>query len=333
MSDDILILAEHKEGTPALITLQLLGKGRELADKLGVQLMAVVFGSKVENVTGALVEMGVDGVLVADHPCLEYYNPEVYYKVMCDVVRDTKPRLLLMGYTFLGMELGPAVATRLGVTLVSNCVDLEPLDGTFSVTRTVYNGVAHIKVEPQAPPPLIVSVQVGALPANTIPKRAASVSQFPVNIDEGDIRTRVVGFQQTGEGEIDITKADIIVAIGRGIGEMDNIQLARDVADALGGVIACTRPVSDSGWLPPEYVVGMSAKTVRPKVYMACGISGATHHTVCMKDSQIIIAVNKDPNAPIFQVAHYGVTGDLLEILPAIASEAKAHANESSPTS
>ncbi len=327
MSNDILVLAEHKEGNPALITLQLLGKGRELADKLGVQLMAVVLGYKAEAVTGALVEMGVDGVLVADHPCLQDYNPEVYCRVMNDVVRDTKPRLLLMGYTFLGMELGPAVAASLGVTLVSNCVDLELRDGTFSATRTVYNGVAHIKVEPQGPPPLIVSVQVGAFPANRITPRAAIVSQIPVKIDEGDIRTKVVGFQQTGIGDIDITKADIIVAIGRGIGEMANIQLAKDVAEALGGVIGCTRPVADAGWLPPEYVVGMSGKTVRPKVYMACGISGATHHTVSMKDSQIIIAINKDPNAPIFQVAHYGVTGDLLEILPAIAQEARALAN------
>ncbi len=327
MSNDILVLAEHKEGNPTLITLQLLGKGRELADKLGVQLTAVVFGFKAEAVTGALVGMGVDRVLVADHPCLEHYNPEVYGKVMCDVVRDTQPRLLLLGYTFLGMELGPAVATKLGVTLVSNCVDLEPRDGTFSVTRPSYNGVTHIKVEPQAPPPLIVSVQVGAFPVEKIPPRAASVSQFPAKIDEGDIRTKVVGFQQTAKGDIDITKADIIVAIGRGLGDMANIQLAKDVAEALGGVIGCTRPVSDAGWLPPEYVVGMSGKTVRPKVYMACGISGATHHTVGMKDSQVIIAINKDPNAPIFQVAHYGVTGDLLEILPAIAQEARARTN------
>ncbi len=200
-------------------------------------------------------------------------------------------------------------------------MDLELLDGTCIVTRPMYGGVIHIRAELQGLPPFIVSLQNGALRAKTLPRRAASLLPIPVEISEADIRAKVVGLLQAATGEIDITKADIIVAVGRGIREKANIQLARDMADALGGVVACSRPLADLGWLPPECHVGMSGKIVKPKVYIACGISGASHHVAGMKDSHTIIAINKDPGAPIFQVAHFGVVRDLFEIMPVLTNQ------------
>jgi len=315
MAGDILVLAEHRNGEVDGITFQLLSKGRELADKLGVQLKVLILGVKLEALIKTLVGEGADVVLVADHHLLEPYNPEIYCQVVCGVVKNTKPSLFLLGYTFLGMEIGPAIAIRLEVILASNCLGLELADRIVTVTRPIFCGVAHTKVELQGPRPYIVSFQKGKLPTKHVSGRAASVLAVPVQIDERAVRTKVIDTVEASTGEIDITKADIIVAVGRGIREKANVQLAKDMAEAIGGVVACSRPVADFGWLPIECQVGLSGKTVKPKVYMACGISGASHHIAGMADSQLIIAINEDRSAPIFQVAHYGVIGDLFEII------------------
>ncbi len=324
MANDILVLSEQRDGQLDGITYELLSKGREIADNLEVRLAALLLGSNIGPVSKLLADCGVDTVLLADHPILQDYNAEVYRKVISDAVRDFKPSFFLLGYTYLGMEVGPAVATRLGVPIVSNCVDLGLSDGKATVTRPMFSGMVHAKIEIKQVEPYIISFQKGVLPKKEFSSKPVSVHSVPVEVDESTIRTNVSGLIHTPDtAGIDVTKADIIVAVGRGIEREANIQLVRDLADALGGVVACSRPVADYGWLPQECHVGISGKTVAPKVYIACGISGASQHVSGMRDSRTIIAINKDQGAPIFQVAHCGVVGNLFEVLPTLIQEAK----------
>jgi len=323
---NILVLAEQKNGELDNITFELLTKGREIADKLKTKLAVLLLGYNIASLSKSLMDTGVDTILVADHPVLDSDNTELCCKVISDTIRDFKPSLFLLGYTYLGMEVGPAVATRLEVPLISNCVDLELVDEKVTVIHPMYSGTLHAKVEIKGVQPYIISFQKGAFSKKTLPSIPASVLSVPVEIDESTIRSKVIGLLQADSGEIDITKANIIVAVGRGVRDKTNIRLAEELADALGGVAGCSRPIADLGWLPSEIHIGISGKTVAPKVYIACGISGASQHTSGMRDSNTIIAINSDPNAPIFRIAHYGVVGDILKIIPALTQEAQKSA-------
>jgi len=323
MTGDILVLSERSNGELAGITYELVAKGREVADQLGVKLAILILGHNLDSLAKTLAGVGVDTVLVADHSSLDQYNTEPYYNVISDVIRDFKPSMFFVGYDYQGIEVGAAIAAQLGATMASDCIDLELANGVVRVTRPAYGGTIHVKIELQGEPPCVISFQKGAISAERLSPRDAEVQQIPVEFDEAALRTKVVGLVEAAVGDIDITKADIIVSVGKGIGNKDNIRLAQELADALGGVVASSRPLADSGWLPRERHVGMSGKTVTPKVYLACGISGASQHVVGMRDSHLIIALNKDANAPIFGVAHYGIVGDILEILPALTKEAQ----------
>lgn len=327
MRSDVLVLAEHSNGELDTITFQLLSKGRELADKLGVRLSVLVLGRNLEALTRVLACDAGDTVLVADHPLLEQYNPEIYLNVACDVIRNVNPGLFLIGQTFLGMEIGPAIATRLGLILASNCVEVDLSDGVVTVTRPIFGGMAHVKLEMEGSGTCMISLQKGRLPSRVISRGTVARLPVPVQIDERSLRTRVIGTVDACQGGVDIAKANIVVAVGRGIGGKANIQLAEDLAKALGGVVACSRPVADFAWLPVERLVGMSGKTVKPRVYIACGISGASQHIAGMADSQLIIAINKDRSAPIFQVAHYGIVGDVLKIINLMTPQQPTESN------
>jgi electron transfer flavoprotein alpha subunit len=322
LSGCVLVLAESREHELDNITFELIGKGRELADRIGAELKVLILGYQIAAQVKALAGAGADSVMVADDAQLKDYNPAVYHRVICEVVKDVKPRLFLLGHFFLGIEMGPSVATNLGATLTSNCVDLELTDGKITVTRPAYYGTVHVKIELEGALPYIISFQKGVLPRITLPSRPARISKVPVVTGGLAIFSRVLGLRQVPTGEVDLTKADIIVSLGRGIGGRDNIQMGKDLAAALGSAIGCSRHLADSGWLPPECHVGMEGKTVAPKVYIACGISGASHHVGGMRDSDLIIAINTDPNAPIFNVAHYGIIGDVREIMPALTQAA-----------
>ena len=239
-------------------------------------------------------------------------------------MKNVRPALFLVGYNFLGMEVGPSVAAGLNVPMVSNCVDLEFADDTLAATRPMFNGTLHAKLSLEGEVPYIISFQKGALPrqGGTSSPRETAISLVQAELGETALRSKVIGIVET-LSEIDITKAEVIVSAGRGIGDRANIKLLKDLAAVLGGTIAGSRAVVDMGWLPLEYQVGISGKTVTPKIYFACGISGASHHVAGMRDSDMIIAINKDVNAPIFGVAHYGILGDVLEVLPVITEEAR----------
>jgi electron transfer flavoprotein alpha subunit len=324
MKGDILVLAEHKNAVLDNITWELIGKGRSLADEWGTRLGLLVAGSELETLVNSLKSSGVDLVLSVQHPLLKDYHAELYTTAIARVCMQFKPALVLMGYTYLGMEIGPAVAVRLGGTMVSNCSELEAEGEDLVAIRSVFRGALQTKVRLVGARPHMISIVKGALPRKALVARDAKVESKTIDVDAKTLRSRILEILTIDTGGIDITKAKILVSAGRGIGSPEKIQLLRDLADALGGELACSRPVADMGWLPFAHQVGISASTVTPDVYIACGISGASQHVAAMRDSGRIIAINKDPHAPIFRVAHYGIVGDLLEFIPALIKEARA---------
>ena len=321
MTTDILIVSEHKEEEFDNVTFELIQKGRELADRLNSRLKVLVLGFGISGLVAELSNKGADVVLAADDSRLYPYIPEVHTQVVCDVIKTVEPAILLLGHTYRGIEMAPAIATRFNVAYASNCLNCELQDGEFFAIRPVLESTLLVRVQLNGPRPWIASIQKGSVAIQKCETAVAEVVPVKVEIAEEDIRTRTVGFTSLPAGDIDISKADILVSVGRGIQSEEGLQAAEDLAKALGGVVACSRPVADIGWLPLDRYVGVSGKTVRPRVYLACGISGANQHTVGMMDSQLIIAINKDIRAPIFRVAHYGVVGDLFEIMPVLTQE------------
>ena len=322
MNGNILVLCEHKDAEIDNITLELVGKGRAMADCWGTKLAVLVIGSRIEPVVEVLKTSGVDQVLTVQDPILENYSAELYTSATAAALRAFGPTVVLMGYTYLGMEVGPAVSVRLGGTLVTNCTELDVLDGKLVVARNMFGATLQARVELTGAMPYLISMEKGLLPREALSARDAVVESVAFDAAGQRLRSKIIEILSAVTGDIDITKAKILVSIGRGIGGPDNIQPFRDLAAALGGQIACSRPVADMGWLPVAHQVGISASTVTPDVYIACGISGASQHVTAMRDSGIIIAINKDPNAPIFRVADYGIVGDVLEVVPAMIAEA-----------
>lgn len=322
MKGNILVLSEHKDAELDNVTLELMCKGRALADDWGTKLAVLVIGSDIDPVIETLKSSGADLVLTAQDAALKDYNAELYTTVTAKAVKDFNPSLVLMGYTYLGMEVGPAVAVRLNGTMVTNCTELDVKDDKMVVARNVFGGTLQARVELAGPAPYLVSIEKGLLPREALPAKDAAVEAVSIDLSGETLRTRIVEIISAVTGDIDITKAKVLVSIGRGIGGPEKIEPFKDLAAALGGEIACSRPVADMGWLPIAHQVGISASTVSPDVYIACGISGASQHVTAMRDSATIIAINKDPHAPIFRVADYGIVGDVLEVVPAMTAAA-----------
>jgi electron transfer flavoprotein alpha subunit len=327
MARDILILAEHAQGKIDSITFQLLAIGSRLAEQMGVKLVAAVIGHQLENVTAALQGNGMDRIVLVDDPALNLAPAEVQAHVIAEVVRQIDPRLVFIGYSLVGMELTPAIASELGMNALTNCVNVEICDGAVTVTRPLFDSTVHAQIALEENETAVIALQKGSFAPLEPSSKQAAVESVSIDVKDIPFRSRVLEITEEPRGDVDIAKAEIIVSVGRGIGNEDKIHFAAELAEALGGVLACSRPVVDVGWLPRERQVGASGRTVTPKVYVACGISGAIQHLTGMRESKRIIAINKDPNAPIFQVAHVGVVGDLFEIVPALtkaAMEARA---------
>jgi electron transfer flavoprotein alpha subunit len=323
MNGNILVIAEHKNAVLDNLTYELLGKGRALADQWGSRLAVLVIGSDLEPVLATLKTSGADLVIPVQHLLLGDYNAELYTSAIAKAARDFNPGLILMGYTYLGMEAGPAIAARLGGTMVSNCYALDAQEEHLVAVRVMYGATLNAKVQFVGPQPYVVSFVKGVLPRQALPPRTAAIEAVSVDFESMRLRSRILEILTINTEGIDITKAKILVSAGRGMGGSEKIQLVRELADALGGEVACSRPVADMGWLPFAHQVGISASNVTPDVYIACGISGASQHVTAMRDSGRIIAINKDPNAPIFRVAHYGIVGDVLEVIPALIKQAR----------
>jgi electron transfer flavoprotein alpha subunit len=318
MSDNVFILAEHLNGKLADITFEMAGKAKQLAAAFGGKAVAVLLGSGAQ----ALAEsIGADSVLVVDDPALAEFNPEAYSRVLAALITERRPRLVMMGNTSMGMDLGAGLSVTTGLPLIAYVNGLAADGGTLVATSQIYGGKIQAEAVPDGEA-CIVSCLAGAFPAEA-GRGSAPVEQIASPVPLGDLRVRFVKLIRPEGGDVDITQQPILVSIGRGIGGQENIELAQELADALGCAVSASRPITDAGWLPKTRQVGKSGLTVKPKVYLALGISGAPEHLEGMRGAEMIIAVNTDPKAPIFDVAHYGATCDMLDLLPALTEKVK----------
>jgi electron transfer flavoprotein alpha subunit len=319
---EILIICETGPGRNELVNARLLAQAQEIAGRLGWTAVALVAGPRAEASANDFRNF-VDEVLFADSPALDAYNPEVYLALVGDLCGQRGPRLILLGHTQLGMDLAPRLAVKLDGGLVTSCIDVLVDSGERSLTfvRPMYKGRLLARVVLRKEPAVITLQPSGAsVPTDTGPGSVARLAFSPPE----ELSLKTARLLEPTRGQVDITKADVVVAAGRGIGERENLALVRDLADALGGVPACSRPLVDVGWLGADHQVGMSGRTVRPKLYVACGISGAPEHLMGIKGSEIVVAINTDPEAPIFKLARYGIVGDLMDVLPALTRKVRA---------
>jgi len=326
MSNDVFVLAEHLNGKVSDISFEMIGKAKELAPKFGGKAIAILMGSGVKSLAESL---GADSVLYVvlyvDDPALSQFNPEAYSRALAAVIKDRAPRVVMMGNTSMGMDVGAWLSASTGMPLIAyvNCLNVE--GSTLVATSQIYGGKIQAEAIPNGES-CIVSCLAGAfsIGAGLAPAQPAqAVEQIASPVPLNDLKIKFVKLIEPEKGDVDITQQPILVSIGRGIGGQENIELAQELADALGCAVSASRPITDAGWLPKTRQVGKSGLTVKPKIYLALGISGAPEHIEGMGGAELIIAVNTDAKAPIFDVAHYGATCDMLDLLPSLTEKVK----------
>ncbi len=323
----VWVVAEHLHGEFRRGTLELLGEGRRLADTLGVELAAVLLGDGVAEMAEHLFAHGADKVYLAQDPVLEHYRTGPYTDVLAGLINQHKPEIVLMSATPQGRDLGPRMAARLSAGLTADCtgLDIDEESRLLVQTRPAYGGNLMATVVSKHARPQMATVRPGVMKAlEPEASRTGELVEVPVHLDERSVAAKIVEIvQQETEGQVNLQDAEIIVSGGRGLGKPENFAIIRDLARALGGAVGASRAAVDAGWIPAYHQVGQTGRTVQPKLYIACGISGAVQHVAGMSSADCIIAINKDPAAPIFNVATYSIVGDLFEILPALTKKLK----------
>ena len=350
----VWVFCEQREGVILGTGYQLLSEGRKLANDLGVELCGVLLGSNInEEHAKALGGYGADRVYVCDHPLLKDYTTDAYTKVICDLVEDKKPEILLIGATNIGRDLGPRVSARLKTGLTADCthldVDVEKykaflkttstidVDNTpfeanrnLKMTRPAFGGHLMATIVCPSYRPQMSTVRPGVMQTQAFDEAHAAktvLEKVDVKLDASDIHVEVLEIKKSAKKLVDLIGADVVVAVGRGISAdpKRGLEIAEELADVLGGVVGASRAVVDAGLISADHQVGQTGKTVHPKIYVALGISGAIQHLAGMQDSECIIAVNKNGSAPIFDVATYGITGDLFKVGPMLVEAIKAY--------
>ncbi len=327
MSNDVLVVAEVREGDLKKVTLEMIGKGAEIAQALGGAVNAVLMGSGVSPLADRVGHYGVQKVYLADDPVLENYTPEAYTKVLADLIKETDPAVVLLAASTRGKDLAPRVAARLAVGLASDCIDIEVQDRRLLMTRPIYAGKAIAKVVEETRPQM-ATVRPNIFPPPE-PDTSSTAEVENISVDTGDIRAKVVEMLKEAGERVELTEADIVVSGGRGMKGAENFALLEELADVLGAAVGASRAAVDAGWREHSYQVGQTGKVVTPTLYIACGISGAIQHLAGMKTSKYIVAINKDPEAPIFKVADYGIVADLFKAVPVLTEEFKKMKAES----
>ncbi len=323
----VWVFAEQREGKLQKVALELLGKGRDLADTLGVELSAVLIGSNVDNLAKELVAYGADNVIYADNPLLERFTTDGYTKVLYDLVQERKPEIILVGATYLGRDLGPRVSARLATGLTADCtgLDIDPETKNLLMTRPAFGGNLMATIVCGDNRPQMSTVRPGVFEKLKKDEgRNGKIEKIAFAIKQEEVRTTIEEVVKACKDCMDISEAKIIVSGGRGVGSPEGFKVLEDLAAILGGTIAGSRAAIEKGWIDKAYQVGQTGKTVRPEVYIACGISGAIQHLAGMQDSNYIIAINKDESAPIMKVADLALVGDYSKVLPEIISKIKA---------
>ena len=359
----VWVFCEQRQGTMMPTSFELISEGRKLADELGTKLYGILLGHNIEGIAKELGGYGADGVYVCDHPLLENYTTDGYTKVICDVIEEYKPEMMLIGATNIGRDLGPRCAARLHTGLCADCTHLdvdmgiykdflreastlpaEKIDGLntamvlgekhdvsrdLKMTRPAFGG--HLMASIICPRfrPAMATVRPGVMkkaPFDQAKADACELIKPNFSLTEADMQTQVIEVVKAAKKLVDLIGADVVVSVGRGISKdvEGGIKLAEELAEVLGGVLGGSRATIDSGWLSADHQVGQTGKTVHPKIYVALGISGAIQHKAGMQDSECIIAVNKNENAPIFEIADYGICGDLFKVTPMLIEAIKA---------
>jgi electron transfer flavoprotein alpha subunit len=317
----IFVLAEHRQGQIRDITFEMLTKAREISEKTGSELTAVLLGKSMREHAKMLAEYAKTVILVDDSK-LEDFNSEAYKKILSTLITQHKPALVMMGHTSYGVDLAPRLATALNLPLATDCIDLAFENGTLTVTRQMFGGKVNVKASARTAETYITTVRQATFPPQKpSPPANGQIIETPSPLTEEIVEKRFIQYVLPPPGGVDITAAEKLVGIGRGIKDATNVPIVDELAKTLGGVLACSRPIVDKGWLPTDRQVGTSGKTVKPKLYLALGISGAFQHILGMKSSDLIIAVNKDPKAPIFSFADYAIVEDLFKIVPPLKSK------------
>jgi len=322
MSGTVLVIMEQRDGAWNPLSFETLVAGQKFAAQLGCTLCAAVPGKVVESLASEAASKKADRVYAVEHELLGVYTADAFTDALAQLIRKVQPDFVLLPHTYQVRDYAPKLATRFNTVLISDVIGIHG-DGVPIFVRQLFQGKLNADVKAAGTAPHFISIQAGAFRADQIETGSAEVERFVPELKPSAIREHPQDRFRESAGTVDLSTAELIVAVGRGIKEKGNIPIVAELAEALGAELAATRPVVDNGWMPTERQVGSSGQTVSPKVYAAVGISGAIQHLVGMKGAKTIVAINKDANAPIFEVADYGIVGDLFEVVPALIEEVK----------
>jgi electron transfer flavoprotein alpha subunit len=322
MSNGLLVFIEHKGGIANRSSIEAIAAAQALGSQLQQSVTAVVLGADVANLGQDIAAYDVAKVVCATNPKLADYTPDAYAVGMEQIVKQVDPSFVFLTHTYQVRDFAPKLAARFGKSLISDCIRAKADGGKISFTRRIFLGKLDADVVSDGEPPVFATFQTGAYRPDQAAK-GGSAQVENVGVEIGEVRMKPEAPFQEAKQAVDLTKAEVIVAVGRGIKSKDNLVLAEKLAEVLGGDLAASRPICDAEWLPIDRQIGSSGQTVAPKLYVALGISGAIQHLVGMKNSGTIVAINKDPEAPIFDIADYGIVGDLFEAVPVLTEEIK----------
>jgi len=324
MAQGIWIVAEQKEGELKKISFELTSEAKRLADQMGQPVTAILLGSNIKEKAPELGKYGADKVIVADDNRLATYTTDAYVSIIAQLAQSGEPAIILLGASVQGKDLSGRLAARLGVGMVQDCVAFSLENGNLVVKRPIYAGKAYATVTFKDSVPQIATARPNVLELNEPDgSKSAEVVDAEFSLDDSQLKTKVVEIIQGEGAKVDLTEAERIVSGGRGMKGPENYTILEELADIIGATVGASRSAVDSGWRPHSDQVGQTGKVVSPNLYIACGISGAIQHLAGMSTSKYIVAINKDPEAPIFQKADYGVVGDLFEVVPALTEEIK----------
>ncbi|MTI53477.1 electron transfer flavoprotein subunit alpha [Geosporobacter ferrireducens] len=318
---NVWVFVEQREDKIMPVAIELLGEGKRLAKEIGVELCAVLLGDGIGELAKDCIAYGADKVYLAQHPLLKVFTTDGYTKVISELIQAEKPEIVLLGATHIGRDLAPRVAARVDTGLTADCTKLEidQEDKKLLQTRPAFGGNIMATIVCTKHRPQMATVRPGVMDkAVSDAGRSGQIIEVPVNLEKKDIRTEVIKVVKSDKAMVALEEAEVIVAGGRGLGKPEGFQLLEQLANRLGGVVGASRATVDAGWINHDHQVGQTGKTVKPRIYIACGISGAIQHMAGMQGADIIIAINKNPDAPIFGIADYGIVGDLYEVVPAL---------------
>ncbi|MEW6668565.1 MAG: electron transfer flavoprotein subunit alpha [Thermodesulfobacteriota bacterium] len=322
----VWVFAEQRDGRLTPVSLELLGRAQGLAASLKQEVSALLLGYQVSGLAEMLMEYGADTVHVADHKALKDYRTNAYTRVIEGLVKEHRPNILLLGATHIGRDLAPRVSRRVAVGLTADCTELsiDPDEGILLQTRPAFGGNVMATIANRYSRPQMATVRPGVMEPMGRPGHKGRLNKVKVSLQEREIGTAVLEKVREKKKRVNLSEAKVIVAGGRGVGDAEGFKVLEELASALGGEVAGTRVAVEEGWIPPEQQVGQTGHSVRPELYIACGISGAIQHRAGMAGSRYVIAVNKDPRAPILQVADWGIVGDLHEVVPQLIEQIQA---------